>query len=593
MSMDRSSRRVRRKVQNVDDSQLQCDKTYHVLQVPSPGDDITVRWVLGGREVWWPAVVMECTLDYNPPYIANGLIWYQQYQNYKSEVAQVMFTIQLMSYGYDKLIQTMTDNNIVNERELASWLFSDEMAKTKSNSISNDTDDEHDEPNPSSNQLDTCSRNSHSNCASRSHRTFDAQESADNQEAIESDACNVTDLKQESTLFKEKKLGKRKNVTVNTDSSPQRNIFNDIQHHSEAHQKCCSDLANQLRVVHGVVGTLQEKLNNLEKKSCDVMHRLRWLFLKKLQLPFKQHCGLSSEREGMVNSCVSVVTACSLNTFRQIVLNFFNSKNNAEEEDVKTSNTFFKFVPSRESVVSRSLGPRSLHVLFVNFNDICSLLSLKEEDDYEKIICKECEEKTIPYMRIAGTSYVRNTTGDFHLADNSSLDGNNSSGHMFNGVIVGKACVNVLNSGLPVSNTTGVVSNEVTGQGDNHNNSESTKGKDLLQTVFEQDREGWNEDNGTFHSKWTSSRMKLSVSFPDQFKKDFDSQLPNSISFSWYADREPSKSQWSKDVFYTSENVLGSVTLRVPFVLMHGRKTCTAISKLLDKHIEEFIPKYL
>ena len=69
------------------------------------------------------------------------------------------------------------------------------------------------------------------------------------------------------------------------------------------HKKYCSQLSNDVRQVTSAITTVQRELRALKKSECIIKHRLRWLLLKKLQLPFKKHCRLSSEREGMVNVC--------------------------------------------------------------------------------------------------------------------------------------------------------------------------------------------------------------------------------------------------------------------------------------------------
>ena len=121
-----SSRRVRTRASASTSTFVAEVRQYELLQIPNPGDDIKVKWNVRGKEIWWPAIVINCTLNFNPPYLAEGHIKYMRSYKYKEESYAVRFLLKARIGRLLEHVNENDDDQNSSECETASWVFLDE-----------------------------------------------------------------------------------------------------------------------------------------------------------------------------------------------------------------------------------------------------------------------------------------------------------------------------------------------------------------------------------------------------------------------------------------------------------------------------------
>ena len=282
------------------------------------------------------------------------------------------------------------------------------------------------------------------------------------------------------------------------------------------------------------------RLSNLVK------HELRWKILKKLQGSTK------SPQTNLVASqhMCTVDVSCSMCTFESIATSLNEMLLGRAARNLNTERNHF--FPSFHAIKEKSMSSNRFDILLDSFNEVCEVLGLREEDDYEKMICEETQTSSDYSSTLVG-SIVEYDGDDFKFAR----------------ILLGL-------SGFF----------KVHDQSSDHDSESVPK----TCVVFEQEQadEAWDEENQLFLTKWRSKKLSLHPVHKVLHTSDTNSTSP-CFRLSWKRMSAPSKSKWSIDALHVGSDVLGTLSLVILMVHIQGTTTCNHISNLLDAHIEEII----
>lgn len=55
----------------------------------------------------------------------------------------------------------------------------------------------------------------------------------------------------------------------------------------------------------------------------------------------------------------------------------------------------FSFYPSISAILQYSLATKTFHIALLTLANLCSFLNIKDYDDYENILCREADDRSV------------------------------------------------------------------------------------------------------------------------------------------------------------------------------------------------------
>lgn len=559
---------------------------------PSKLDTIEVQWIVGNETIWWPARVLDISTSTgtdNTDQCIRGKLLYSALRSYGQEVSHVLFSVEKSSG--QGLVTTLQDN--LPQSQTSSWIF-----KSIYDAGSNgDTD---------------ASGSSHAFSDSTPDLTKDVQ----------------LNRKRISGNFAKQSTKKKRQKSSGEDVSPVNRPHSDDVHtkfdglHNDKHSQRVpggaqsqedSDIRRRLQQLEDSVQVLTRPTpipttipsDTVPPPASSVLLTLKWLLLKKIEKPLKPQVLMDISLHGVACTVLTVKCDCDILAFRAIASSLAKRHNpTLVEHGSSAPSSRIKFHPDYARTQCHSNGVDNLSISFTSFSDVMQLLSVHDEDDFERVLSSEVQTQSLSLLQIIGT---------LELADVSpSGDGNldiprNNSIH--------EQPVRHSDTVQPVSTTVTSVSrlhpkpepptkavpmlksmNIYVGSSPitELSNSKSSVVSPRIEApyfshIFRQTCHNFNELQGCYQSQWTISRKRthFKVNTPEGLQ-----QPPDNSKFfvlQWCQVKPPSTKKWSRDSHLFSCPRPGHLEMSIPAVFTSSSRNTKSLAALLDKTIEEIL----
>lgn len=592
-------------------SSREQDKTQRLscnVNLPHYGDVIVVQWVFSCSTLWWRAAVLECSpVTGTSDVVAKGRLRYYKLQNFPEEECDVVFFVDT---EHGDLVSTIGSDELSSWKLLNSTDAHDSSSFTSIPTISPDIESSKIQSKPSKSNNNNKNKCTQTNVLLKRNTTLNYQTELRHE---------IDNLKNEIFSFKQQSFTSSSNFLI-----------------------------------------------------LSIVNQLKWSLLKKLQQNCKPLISSPSAAEGITQHYISINTPCSLIVFSKLctyvaspeMLNGSNIQDGLNkfptesfQKNMDPSVLDVSFVPSFDATQRPSLSASRFHIVFPTVKKLFSVLQLRDDDDYENLLCREYTENSIPFMRLIGVLSEsledgRSSRQHLHCPNDEKLETQGSNCHhsSTDGKQVNRKEVlfpTIVNYDQQRGKTNefdligssdtakvrrrfGAVEDDnrhvkITDQDthckfiekniDQTNDKESsTVGRTCLQyniflavsnmkllktnsninhVVFQQSKKNWFSNDACYLSNWISKKCSVEMIIPSQCDDEFEESLEKCLSISWKRERPPSQNKWSFDAIHTGNDVPGCLTLLVPLVTVHGMRSCRSISRLLDQQIYNFMPSNL
>ncbi|MEM1282987.1 MAG: hypothetical protein AAGG81_05480 [Chlamydiota bacterium] len=563
---------------------------------PTTCDVIAVQWEIDGRKIWWPADVLdiESSSTKHKDCERRGKIRYRAYRQYPSELATVVFTAQTSTCS--RLISVLSDNTT--KLNSCSWIFYIEVSPTLIDSVATASPLEESLYRVrSTHRSGDRSSLSHSP-TSPGHSTLKSHRSLQ----ISNVECQVRNISASKTIKKnlEKQASHHLNFSKlfeDNDEIPQQNSlppFNtDREYEIDSSSPTDKDvIISSLRsrvaslteslVKARVPDSLTSNVTKLPQYAETVLASLKWLLMKRIEKPLKQvHLPQLSER-GIARIILSVKCDCDYATFSDIarsIATYFDLTG-ALDTTPSPSSSRVCFHPDYSRTQSGSTGVDNLSISFTCLSDVMDFLGVRDEDDYEKILCTEVDTSRQRLLQIVGTLEIGRQGGD---ARNFTVGGNAARSSF-------SSCNNV-------TNTTGMDTISIyVGSApyrmmveDKESQSNCDEKRAFKSFMFQQDCIHFCEQQMCYKTGWRTRSEPTSLKIPGRRGLQSDPDRTKYFVLNWSQLKPPSTVKWSRDAQTFGTSFPGRIELSLPAVYTSSRTNVNALSNLLDNCIEEVL----
>ena len=647
---DASVRRSRRvPVQTSISKEYMAEVTAARNPIPYEGDGISVKWILSGEEIWWPATVLSVDPHTNRSRSCRGVLLYHKLKHYQTERANVEFSY--VQKSGERLVSTTIGREQSHMRkEGSSWIYIDE----------NVTDDGKYQSGSSSSQsqLNIINTDRTSDTQIPLPTIITAPILADNTDHIDvnferHDERHKSKRSSSRTLSlnneKAVSLTPRKEITRsrqrrNSSTAPHLKVAptspdnssivnvamkgaisvpagdngNDLPNSPsliKKEDKLQSENRNntnehismdriEMRMYlmeRNLANVMKDKELSLPSSTEAVLVALRWSFLRILEKPLKPLQIPDLTKYGIASNVVTAKCECDYNGFKDITsyLGRVYASSTASNRDSRVV-----FSPSYSTVQSGSFAVKDMRVIFSTLADICSLLGVREEEDYEKMLSKEVQSESTSLLRLVGT---------FRVLDSNSTSPNDStlqiedhtatSSQSANATSSSSSCIQVFLGTAPVVHNVEkdenlkIVKAEDTkpSAGNQSHHHELDLETEFRSVVFEQKCDHFSISKMCFQTKWMVKHISSKLNVTCRFDPDGGiscGKLSDHIVLKWSRQPAPSNTKWTSDIQYTAGNSPGTLHLSIPTLFMTARHNVEAVSYILDEWVETFMTQY-
>ena len=529
--------------------------------VPNEGDDILVKWMINDTVLWWPATVIT-VLPASTSKTASaftGIINYEAYGRYQRQSADVVFLVD--EKGAEKRLKHREGDN----QEVCSWVYAEQGGQ---------------EDAPTS-RIKKQRRSTPSSFKDSSGSVTSASYSDKHVEAKH----------EAEAVFRSRRNRRQRAVPLSNQPPSNQDKLHQTTPTEEKHEEIqpdtrssgvvgspgnsrrTEDLANRIQLIERRLSTYNNQ-PVIESAGTAVKHRdgvhgvivpLRWALLKKFQVPIKpkRNAGYTA---GFTVDATAASTSCTLTSFISVcghIISTFNEKSPGSSDQL--SGNRITFSPTLNKIFSGSSALSNIAVYFTTLSDVCHFLGVNDEDDYEKLICKEVVSNSNPLIRVVGVLSTPITS-----ASSSSVqtDGSEKSSTTAprNNIFIGTSAV------TDCREDTAPCRNEI-----------------VNTTLLYQEARNWDQLSSIYESKWASEHRVSERQVHVDEDSDPLSLRTKFFILHWSKDQLPASSIWSADVFQTSSSVPGTVTLSIPILTSSNVYIVNSLSSLLDRFIEQIM----
>ena len=537
---------------------------------PSVGDEISVKWVLKDRVVWWPATVRSIQSRHRRSQKCSGVLLYHNLEDYDEVQTPVTFSTS-SSQRFVTSIDLGSDQKSV---ALSSWIYFDE-------------------------NLDESEETSDVNAGDIPPASVLARRTSSNNET--SSQSHSTQIKRGKKFQRvhshpriSKSIHKRKPSICDNSSILNNEGLNSEVQGEEPSQVTVVDTgveSNNMGIRLLLIERRLEDANtirhpNLSASTFSVIVSLRWALLRALEKPLKTMLVPGLAQHGLACHVLSVTSQCDYYTFREIAA-ALSKEHQCSSDD--PSNSRVAFSPAFHTTQSGSSASNNINILFSCLADLTSFLRIRDDIDFEAILSKEVVTDTSTLLRILGTAKISNTvdTQDSYIGNGitevtvrteSTNSVSASSEHLpVIRLFVGSSPV----SYRPVPKTKAVPT--IT------NNSVS---KLHQSTIIEQECRHFCSSLKCYRMPWKSIQIDTNLSVNCSFHLDGTvqiSELKNYFVLNWTRQPAPSSVKWTRDIHDVGNNTPGCLRLSVPTVFFTASRNVRSLVSILDDHIETFM----
>lgn len=592
---------------------------------PHNGDEIVVRWVLKGQEVWWPASVVDIQEPSKSTPTCKGVLLYHQLENYDTEYMNVIFSH--IESSCDSFVSADADNlpdgHGSVDTSLCTWLYKEKKPSNmrvlqdpvpntvgtlpRERQLSRpDRTDLHDHQ--VKQRTTPLRHSSHRQLQQRSHpatrsprRTRVPQLHSSIQKhskgrKLASSTARCSPQPSGTTSEGTTSAGPKDNDITPAHSAPPLSTTTEAQ---KGETGAAADIQR------GEAGATSDesihfrlRLELLERKLQDLSHTpssqlsssaqsviiaLKWSLLLQLEKPLKELRLDGLSQLGIASHTYKISSHCDYSTFREIASTLASSHRCT---DPSNSTGRLAFSPSFDIIQSSSAASDNLVAIFSTLADVMDFLQVRDQVDYESILSKEVftEDKSI--IRLVGTFAIEDgEESPAPSVQNGDTSSSESISVLSSQQQLGDKVIRIYVASSPVKKA--VTDGNSTSHAQTNLNRLPFKS-----TVLEQKCIHFNNAIKSFQSKWRSSTLQSDFKVSCFFDLDGvarPSQLQNHFTLIWSRSQAPSTKKWTRDIHNIGNNSPGSVTLSVPTVFVSARKSVETLLSVIDRNIESFM----
>jgi len=567
-------------------------KQTQVPNFPSVRDEISVRWLLCNRPVWWPAAVTSIISDEMRRGVreVRATLLYHKLGKYSAEPASVIFTYS----NKERLVRSVNSTGgDPADQSYASWRFAEEVVGMDDGEPEDETDED------SSSEEDAhhmrrvpraaAAPSSPSSLTTGSTRAKNLQVSKDNirvtPQISKRSHPNLKNRKRRNSTPADLEVLNKASTPHNSNSTPTSIPPEDSNHASTSltqspqpgplTSKDKDEINIRLQLLERRMHDMSKTPSSaLSSTAFSVIVALRWSFLKSLERPLKfpDHPSLSSH--GLASHEVSVSVLCDYQTFRELSALLETEHNSTPEGNVSRR---IAFSPSFNTIQSGSNAADDLNIIFSCLADLTSFLRVRDDNDFDNILSKEVVTETSTMLRILGTATIA------HIGDTQQERGalSNSTSSV-SATSERRSAVRLFVGTAPV---------QFIQRSDIRDTSFDPR-TTFSSAVIEQECTHFCNTQKCFQEPWVIHRTHSNLSVCSRF--DLDGTVPkkelrNYFVLNWSRLSAPSNNKWTRDVHDTGNNCPGQLRMTVPYVFFTARRTVRSLVSILDKNIETFM----
>lgn len=559
---------------------------------PSAKDDIYVRWILGGNEVWWPATVVKLQPSRNVQREQSGSILYHKLGVYPAEHASVIF---FLSAHNERLVRPVVEskNGEGLDESASSWIFMGEV-------VSDDEDanvDGRQSDEDSTPMGDSCNSThsttlrptlSSSKKKRGTKRSLVAHNVGNNRgsnrhAAISKPSLNARKRRLSTTLVNQSSpIGAKATVSqalVDPGNDEEVESPTDGAGTSTMSSMEKSEIEVRLRLLERRLQDVSVTPNSsLSSASHAIIVSLRWSMLRYLEKPLKSLNLPGISTQGIDSHSLSVSVQCDYNTFRELADTLAKEHRSASNEPKKSR---VAFSPSFHTIQSGSSASDNMNILFACLADLTTFLGIRDDNDFEAILSKEVLSESTTLLRILGT-FTSDNDSDTETQPSDSTKSMNS--------------VSASSEVVPIIRVfigTAPVNFSIAEEGDVGGSVDSLAQQETFEsTIIQQEGRHFCSGQKCYRTPWNSQHIKSNLSVRSKFDLDgtvSKDELNNYFTLNWSRQLAPSAVKWTRDVHNTGNNSPGALRLTIPFVFLSSSKNVRSLVSMLDSHIETFM----
>ena len=348
--------------------------------------------------------------------------------------------------------------------------------------------------------------------------------------------------------------------------------------------------ARNLKVLETRLSLIEQKLVNsitspvgmLSASTHSVISSLRWAFLKSLDRPVKEVHSPHLGQYGIASKTIEVKVFCDYMTFKEIAAYLSLSNCN------KDNHSRLVFSPAFHITQAGSTAADNMSILSSTLVDVLSVLRIRDDRDYESILCTEATNKPTNVFRYLGTYIIHEDNGLGVTSKREDVNPLNSS----DCISVSSRASKKIRLFLGSSPVKYIEAPNVKCYKKQEVNVENRS--DYPSVIFQQRCVNFCPVQKCFQSTWTDGFVRSNFRVNCEFDDDGTvppSELSKFFVLRWNRLQPPSTAsgKWTKDVINVGSNMPGTLTFAVSSVYMCASRNVESLIELMDTHIESFM----
>lgn len=604
---------------------------------PSRLDTIKVQWFVNNETIWWPASVVRIDDTVTSSNRRQAELLYKPIGAYKQELTKVLFTIEAGTS--QRMVSTIYKNTA--SQDVSSWMFMNEHLTTNDDasvppeSTFGDVDTRSIEPTvPVEGDLSPSTANkSQLNYTQQQHQSRHPSHEDSPNTSFHCTRQDTVPKKRASTGTPQKSTRRKTHRDSAGEISAGRNeqflthlenkeadATNDCDdnlstpHAPRSYQTpltsngdttVTSDLLTRIDTLEKTVTLL---LNNNSPQDPPSMHMnyappiplpsstsphvdavklsLKWLLLKKVEKTSKPPASLDLSVRGVAGTVVTVNCDCDYTVFKEIAASLAQKHCPALANGSSSSTkSRIRFHPKYARTQCDSTSVDNLSISFTSLSDVMDFLNVRDERDYEKILCSEVHNSRDTFLQIFGTMEVlptaanldtlRTEAGDqssqLHSATASSSHPSSSSARM-----------ETIDISIGSAPHTLVTRDDITAP-------HPAANVPFQLYIFRQNCRNFSDLQGCYRTVWTCSKKSthLTINSDEGIQRPADKS--KFFVLQWTQVKPPSTKKWSRDTHNVLCPIPGQIVLSLPVVFTASRPNVQSIAELLDDNIDDIL----
>lgn len=608
--MRRSSRQS---VPTLRGKQYRDERNHGPPLFPSTGDDIHVKWIVRGKDIWWQATVVSIQASSGRE--CAGTLLYHKRRNYAPVESVVTF-----SYSNSHPPQRfVTDaGSLSSNPDPSSWCFPDELpsndegqdvhAPTRATATPTRLKPPRSAAKSSIRrnvpiQMHKSTRNSrvlHLRGRSVlpgaleptiSKRTITGQRQTDNSsEDLENAKIEPLPFKSEivesepgTSAENEDEVSDDVATVPNFPPTVEPTEVNEDGRKAEVSDQFSLDVRLRL-LERQVLHSKPSNSANLSATAYSVIVSLKWAMLRALEKPLRniQLDGLAEN--GLAANELVITSQCDYHTFRELAAVI--AKEHQCGEDGSRSRVAFS--PSFPTTQAGSSASDNLNILFTCLADVTSFLLIRDDNDFESILSKEVVTEASTLLRILGTFSINDPHDHDEVDAGNEIRSGGASTNFTEGtsassdkssvisLFIGSASVNYKRAIVKVENNGGATAQHL----------------NFRSSLLQQECRYFCTSQKCYRTPWSLSNIETNYFVNCPFHLDGTApkeQLKKFFLLTWTRHPSPSAMKWTRDIHDVGNNLPGSLRLSIPYVFFTTSRNVRTLVSLLDTQIETFM----